>query len=134
MVIESADGLVTIEFERSTACKEGCKGCGVCDSSGRMIQIETRNTLGAQKGDRVVVEMSAHAFRLATLILYVAPLVAFMAALLISFWLGVSELLQGVLALGATALVFLTIRLMENKIKDKSIFTPKIIKVIHDGV
>lgn len=81
--VVALDGkFATVQTERTSAC-EGChkaageKGCSVCSLMGsdRKISARAQNTVGAQVGDRVVIESRTGRMLWYAALVFVLPLV-----------------------------------------------------------
>lgn len=124
-VTELNDGMATVVFKRSKACGD----CHACVSFGTdQAQTELKNTLGAKVGDRVSIELHSGSIFKASLILYGIPL----AALLIGAVIGntISNLFTAIIGLGAAAVAFLIIRLLEPKFRRMGEFNPLMIEIV----
>ena len=53
-----AGGYAEISVPRKSACGHDCEECAGCGMTGAAIHARARNDVGAQKGDKVVVESS----------------------------------------------------------------------------
>lgn len=128
IVIELIADLALVEFNRTGACKHGCEGCGACLTGDKRISVEASNSLGAKVGEEVVVALPGSSFAIATLLMYVLPLIAFLAALFLSSKLN-NDLIQGLIAVLSAAIVFAVLHVLERCFKRSNIFTPRIVSI-----
>lgn len=82
-VVISTDGrFAVVETERTSAC-EGChksedgKGCSVCSLMGgdRKLSARAKNTVGAQAGDRVMIESQTGRMLYYAVLVFLLPVV-----------------------------------------------------------
>ncbi|MBR6007113.1 MAG: SoxR reducing system RseC family protein [Clostridia bacterium] len=115
----------TVVFKRSKACGD----CHACVSFGSdSAQTEIANTLGAQVGDRVAIELHSGSVIKASLILYGIPLIALLAGALLGSL--ISDLFTAIFGIGAACLSFIVIRLLEPRFKKRGEFNPKMIEIV----
>lgn len=112
----------TVQFERHSACDK-CHMCAVTKDTMK-VEVTLDNTLGANVGDFVEVEMGERYVLTAAAIVYVIPLV------LIGLGIGVgtliSELAQVLMALGGLIIGFaIAILLDKFVIRKKKGFSPR---------
>lgn len=112
----------TVQFERHSACDK-CHMCAVTKDTMK-VEVTLDNTLGANVGDFVEVEMGERYVLTAAAIVYVIPLV------LIGVGIGVgtliSELAQVLMALGGLIIGFaIAILLDKLVIRKKKGFSPR---------
>ncbi len=82
-VAEVSESKVKVIIRRRSSC-ESCGACGI--GSKAEISFMLQNDIGAQVGDRVIIELRSKAFFKAAFLAYTIPL----AALIIGFLLGQS--------------------------------------------
>lgn len=112
----------TVQFERHSACDK-CHMCAVTKDTMK-VEVTLDNTLGANVGDFVEVEMGERYVLTAAAIVYVIPLV------LIGVGIGVgtliNELAQVIMALGGLIIGFaIAILLDKFVIRKKKGFSPR---------
>ena len=71
-------GMAEISVPRKSACGHDCEECAGCGVSGTSVYATAHNPIGAQVGDKVVVESSSKKLFGAILIVYMIPLLLFM--------------------------------------------------------
>lgn len=116
----------TVQFDRKSAC-DSCHMCAVT-RDGMKVQIVIENTLDANVGDFVSVQMGERFVLTAALIVYIIPLV------LVGIGVGVgsllSELVQVLLAVGGLIAGFLIAFLLDRfVIRKKKGFSPTMVGI-----
>lgn len=71
-------GYAEISVPRKTACGHDCEECAGCGMTGAAIHARARNDVGAQKGDKVVVESSTKKLLGVVALVYLLPVVGFL--------------------------------------------------------
>ncbi|HHV61256.1 MAG TPA: SoxR reducing system RseC family protein [Firmicutes bacterium] len=106
VVAVKGDG-VTVEIARSAMCSK-CKMCNLGPGTAR---IDADNSIGAEVGDMVAVEMETRNVMAAAFVAYMVPLAFMIAGFLIgpsfSRWLGLARVSQAITAI--TGIVFLVL-------------------------
>lgn len=127
-VVAVEEGMATVHFVRSSACKS----CGVCLVAGdSQMEVKAKDEIGVKPGDRVVVTMLASTMLKASAMCYAVPL----GLLLVGTYLGslISDVWAAVIGLGSCALSFLLLRLVERKIKHSQRFVPQITRIAEEN-
>ena len=83
---EMAEVVVT----RSTACGSNCGSCESCIFQSELKTV-ARNRIGAKPGQRVTIESSSGKIFSAAMLVYIMPLLFFLAGFALSGALGASE-------------------------------------------
>ena len=94
------DGSAEVLRVRESACSGDCHKCSGCGSSQQTMMILAENPIGARVGDWVVIEAKSGAVLKAAVMLYIVPLVLFIAGYLFGEYLwqkGVLFALAGLL-------------------------------------
>ena len=73
-----SNGTAEISVPRKSACGHDCEECAGCGVSGASVRATAQNPIGAQAGDKVVVESSSKKLFGAILIVYMIPIVLFL--------------------------------------------------------
>ena len=117
-----------VAVTRRTACGGNCGSCEgcVCDSEVRAV---AENPLGARPGQRVIVESRNAEVYGAVVMVYIVPLILFLAGYLIAHALGASEGVSVAVSFGALALSALILVLSQKKKKENAI-TFTIIRIL----
>jgi sigma-E factor negative regulatory protein RseC len=125
----------TVQIKRSAACGK----CGMCQVSEdrKTVLAKPKNTPGAKVGDTVQIEMAFSSLMKASLVVYLIPLVFFLAGCVIGFYLldiasfgpnnPVVAFLFGIILL---ALSYGGIKLMENRGIFSEKHTMEIVKIL----
>ena len=101
-----AGGYAEISVPRKSACGHDCEECAGCGMTGAAIRARARNDVGAQKGDKVVVESSTKKLLGVVALVYLLPVVGFLLGYFLTEGL-MAENWRYVTALAAAALFFL---------------------------
>lgn len=125
IVTEIKEKNAVVRFERSKECGK-CRGCAIVGDNDSVVEI--KNTLNAKEGDVVVLELHARSVVTAGLLLYVLPLAALIAGLLIFTSLG--DLWAAAGGIACALLVYAVIKLFEPAFKRKGEFDPIMTKII----
>ncbi|ACB84852.1 SoxR reducing system RseC family protein [Natranaerobius thermophilus] len=133
-VIERKDNYVTVEIERHSACKN----CGACDfgmSGNKTSELELENTVNAEVGDEVVVDMEGKDIVLASFLIYLFPLFSLVLGLFLGNMVAAEingdenliGLAFGILFMGFS---YTGLKMYDNKVKTSQPqkFKPKILK------
>ena len=117
-----------IAVTRLTACGGNCGSCESCvfDSEVRAI---ADNPLGARPGQRVIVESGGAEVYGAVVLVYIVPIVLFLAGYLIAYALGASEGVSIAVSFLSLALSAVLLVLSQKKKKENAI-TFTIIRIL----
>lgn len=120
-----------IAVRREAACGHHCASCGGCrsDVQGGEVTVIAENSVGAQEGDRVVIETeSRHVLWIAAAV-YLLPFLLFFACYLFSGLLKLAEPVSvGVGAVGFVVGVVIDL-LLNQRMEREQKFKFRIIKV-----
>jgi sigma-E factor negative regulatory protein RseC len=125
IVVEVNGKNALVRFERSKECGK-CRGCSMVGDKESVVEI--KNTLNAEVGDTVGIELHARSVITASLLLYVIPLAALIAGLFLFMPLG--ELWAAAGGIACALLVYAVIKLLEPYFKRSGEFDPKMTKII----
>lgn len=125
----------SVAFKRKSGCGDNCGSCKAgCSASSTTTEI--KNILGAQKGDKVKVEMKQSAFNSMILWVYVLPL----AMLAIGIGVGTNvfknlgyenyEILSFLAGIAALAVSYLILNKVSKKTSKNSEYALKMIDII----
>ncbi|MBQ6115966.1 MAG: SoxR reducing system RseC family protein [Oscillospiraceae bacterium] len=98
-------GYARISVPRKSACGHDCEECAGCGVSGASVRARARNDVGAQPGQKVVVESSTRKLLGVVAIVYLLPVVFFLLGYFLSA--GLSETVRYLIAIGAAGLSFI---------------------------
>jgi len=119
--------ITTVEIVSESACA-ACHAKGLCslgDSTVKQIELPTRGWDNYSVGQEVDVVLRASMGHKAVWLAYVIPLLIMVAALLGTLSAGGSELLAGLVAIGAIAFYYLVIWLLRGRLRNEYIFNIK---------
>ena len=136
-VLEVQEDKATIKVRKHASCKS-CGACGFLSKTDvEEVVLEAFNPIGAKKGEVVKVTAERRKVLLATLIVYVIPIIALVVAMYIGQQLAIGmgredihELVGIITGLGAMSAVFVGVRLVDKRIEKSQEFKPVIIEVV----
>ena len=136
-VISINGDIARVLIARHTACGD-CGACQVGKDNLNMV-LTTENTIDAQLGDDVQIELNTENFLFASFILYGIPLLALILGISSGYYLfkklgyedGITQLVAFVSGIVLLAMSYLMIKNNEPKIEKMKIFKPRLIKVIN---
>ncbi|MDO9556453.1 MAG: SoxR reducing system RseC family protein [Coriobacteriia bacterium] len=141
------------EFERGTViAREGryvevamglsakCEGCKLCekDGTGKLMMRDIVNSVGAEPGDIVEVEIPAEVKRAAAMALYVIPVAALLFGYLAGDLLGIAtgfnrDASGAIGAIGAAVVAFLGLQRRERALSRSYTSSPRVRAIISRG-
>ena len=98
-------GYARISVPRKSACGHDCEECAGCGVRGASVRARARNDVGAQPGQKVVVESSTRKLLGVVAIVYLLPVVFFLLGYFLSA--GLNETVRYLIAIGAAGLSFI---------------------------
>ena len=90
------DGMAEVIRVRESACSGDCHKCSGCGAAQQTMLLTARNPIGAKPGDIVVVNSETKAVLKAAAVLYLVPLVLFLAGYLLGESLWQAGVLPGI--------------------------------------
>jgi sigma-E factor negative regulatory protein RseC len=126
-IVSITPEVTTVEIVSESACA-ACHAKGLCslgDSTVKQVELPTRGWDNFQPGQEVDVVLRASMGHKAVWLAYVMPLLVMVAVLLGTLSAGGTELLAGLIAIGAVALYYLVIRLLRGRLRNEYIFNIK---------
>ena len=136
-VAKSYNNKAEIIITRHSACDKCEKKCGLADNSHDtdQIKLEVDNPVNAKKGDLVTVEMDDSNVRLASMLVYLIPIIGIFIGYLVFNYLGSLFGLAGQELFGMLgSFVFFgfswyLLRKIDNYYKENYSFQPKIVTI-----
>lgn len=98
-------GYVEISVPRKSACGHDCEQCAGCGMTGAAIHARAKDHVGAEPGDKVVVESETKKLLGVVVLVYMLPLVAFLLGYFLTE--GIAEGVRYGIAVAAAVLAFL---------------------------
>lgn len=102
------DGTAQVVHIRESACSGDCHKCSGCGAVKQAMLIDAYNPIGAQPGDMVQIRSETGPVLMGAMVLYIVPLVLFVAGYLLGdAWWGMGPLMGALsfaLGLGIAAL------------------------------
>lgn len=134
-VMEKHGNLLSVRMVR----QEACGNCHAC-FAGRQkeeMTLEAENRCGAQVGDWVELTLAEHAFFSAVVLVYLIPLVAFMAGLFLGYsaapLVGLPRDITALVAAVVTmAVTYFYLKKTSNGEQEKK-YRPIAVKIVPDG-
>jgi sigma-E factor negative regulatory protein RseC len=124
-VKEIRDHFLFVEIERSAACAS-CHAKGACLASQRkdeIVPVFTNEPNIYQVGEIVQVSIKKSLGAKAIVIAYLCPFLVLAIGLFLTYYITKNELLSIGVSFAATALYFLFIKKMDNKLKKQFTFS-----------
>lgn len=126
----------TIELERNRACDK----CGICHmGESKKMLLSAGNDIGAEVGQRVLIEIEDRTVLKAGFIVYLIPLLALLAGVGIVYGAWSALDLSGhpdwwAMGIGFLffALAFIVIRKLEPSWRKQSDYNPTIVRIVED--
>ena len=97
------DGRAEVAVRRQSACSHDCATCPGCGAGGQVVRAVAEDLVGVKEGDTVLLYSRDGAVLGAAAVVYLLPVVFFLAGYAISAGLG-SLVLRVLLVLASTAL------------------------------
>ena len=110
-----ADGMAEVLVVRESACSGDCHKCAGCGSVTQTLRVTAENCIAAQRGDVVFIESDTAMVLKGAMLVYLVPLIAFVAAYLAAMRLGSWAIL---IAFAAFALGMLPAFIYNRKMKN----------------
>lgn len=127
-VIDIKNGRAVVRFERKAAC-DNCNMC-MMRKKDMHIDMAMDNKIGAVKDDSVAVEMKEGGVTLAALLVYGAPLLVMLGAILLAYLLKAPDYIVGIVAVAACLLAYTVLFVATRKLKLKKKIDPEIVRII----
>lgn len=105
-----------ISVPRKSACGHDCESCAGCGMTGSSTRAVARNPLGAQVGQKVVVESGNGRLFRAMLLVYTVPILFFLLGYFCSYAVG-SEGVRYAIAIAAFCVGILPAILYDRRVK-----------------
>jgi sigma-E factor negative regulatory protein RseC len=125
--VQKKDGKsVIVSIIASTACS-GCHAEDSCTMSGKEEKIiEIAGSYNVKPGDNVIVQMNQSMGYAALILGYILPLITVVTILIIMISLENSELVSGIISLGALIPYYTVLYFLRGRINKKFTFTLKV--------
>lgn len=109
------NGSAQVVYVRQSACSGDCHKCSGCGAVEQAMIVTARNPIGARPGDLVTIESATGPVLKAAAVLYMLPLVLFVAGYLIGMQWGLGGLVGGLAFVLSIGLVIAYDRLVMKK-------------------
>ncbi len=132
-VVEIRGRLALVSTEAKGAC-HSCSARGVCHlGEGKTMVAEAWNPLGAQVGDMVRIQLSSRSVLAAAFLLYIVPLLVFLAGLMLGRVLTHNQIWAVLLGLLLMAASYAGIRALDGRIRRAGKLRPEISEIVTQG-
>ena len=121
-----AGGYVRISVPRKSACGHDCEECAGCGMTGAAIYTTAKDPVGVSVGEKVVVESSTKKLLGVVALVYMLPVVCFLAGYFLSE--GLAESVRYVIAIAAAALTMIPIVLYDRYANRKGTLTYTVVR------
>lgn len=138
-VIKDNGEFIKVLIVRRTACGD----CGACQAGKKNLNmvLDIENTIDANLGDEVLLELNNENFLLASLILYGIPLIALIFGILLGYYsmirFGYADKMAQfsgfILGIAFTFISYIIIKRNERKIMKMDNFKPRLIEISDKG-
>ena len=120
--------MAEISVARQSACAHDCHECAGCGGTAKPVRAVVRNPIGAQAGQKVVVESSSKQVFGVILLVYMLPVVLFFAGYFLAAPLR-SEVLRGLTAGLAFLCGILPAIVYDRRLKERGGMTFTIVRL-----
>ena len=120
-------GYAEVSVPRKSACGHDCEECAGCGMTGAAIKARARNGIGAQPGDKVVVESSTQKIFGVVALVYVLPVVLFLLGYFLSE--GLAEGMRYAIAVATFVVSFIPCVLYDRHARKKELLTYQILRL-----
>lgn len=120
-------GYAEVSVPRKSACGHDCEECAGCGMTGAAIKARARNDIGAQPGDKVVVESSTKKIFGVVSLVYVLPVVLFLLGYFLSE--GLAEGMRYAIAVATFVVSFFPCVLYDRHARKKELLTYQIMRL-----
>ncbi len=135
--VNDDDGMAKIRVKKHSSCKS-CGGCGILSAGGGTeVTMEVPNPIGAKVGEFVRISVETNKVILASLIVYVIPVIALVIAMYItqrvaigSGYTETAEVMSIGVGFVAMVLTFAVIRILDKRIEKTRKFKPAITEIV----
>ena len=109
------DGTAQVACLRQSACSGDCHKCSGCGAVEQTMIFTARNPIGARPGDTVTVESATGPVLKAAAVLYMLPLMLFIAGYLVGMQWNLGALIGGLAFVLSIVLIIVYDRLVMQK-------------------
>lgn len=120
-------GYAEVSVPRKSACGHDCEECAGCGMTGAAIKARARNDIGAQPGDKVVVESSTKKIFGVVALVYVLPVALFLMGYFLSE--GLAEGMRYAIAVATFVVSFIPCVLYDRHARKKELLTYQIMRL-----
>jgi len=134
IVIKIESGTAWVRTLPSEACS-GCSSCGTCNAQREDAEVEVINEVGAQIGDRILIDIKTSAYLKATFLLYVFPIIGLTAGAMLGVQFAAhyaydASACSAAFGFGAFFMTVFVVRIVGNRMGREQAYRPKIVKIL----
>ncbi len=129
-VISADNKTALVQLMRASACGENCASCGGCKGTHHTAKVT--NSIGAQTGQKVKVEMEGKSLIFISFLAYIVPLLALFLGYGISYFIWYNEILSDLLGIFFLLLSFVFLRSFDRKISRSGKYRSRITKILSE--
>ncbi len=121
--------MAEVAVRRTTACGGNCGSCESCVFQNE-LKTPALNRVRARPGQKVLIESQSSRIFKAAFLVYVMPLLLFMAGYVLASFLGLKESLQIVLSFAGMLLGGILLVYSQKRVREKDKITFEIIEIL----
>lgn len=122
-----SNGITTVRVAKKSACGENCASCkGGCTPSERVLEV--KNPIGAEQGERVVLELPEGRLLTAAFLAYILPLLFMIAGCILADFFYDSEWQMVLGGSVSFAIGFLLAKIISKRGREK--YMAEIVRVL----
>ena len=123
------EGYAEVSVPRKSACGHDCEECAGCGVTGTAVHARARNPIGAQPGQKVVVESDTKKMLKIVSFVYLIPVILFLAGYLIMLACNTSVAVQYTAAVAGAVLGILLAIWYDRRVKARGGLSFTIVRV-----
>lgn len=127
-VIKQKDNFAQVRIGRNSACA-ACGKCGMTENQ-KHVDFFVENTLGAEVGDKVEVEIPDANTAPLAFVAYILPLIPALALMFVAFAVHLPDWAALLMFVGGFALGFVLVVIIDKVRKHKWMQSPTMVKII----
>ena len=124
-----SEGYAEVSVPRKSACGHDCEECAGCGVTGAAVHARARNPIGAQPGQKVVVESDTKKMLKIVSFVYLIPVILFLAGYLIMLACNTSVAVQYTAAVAGAVLGILLAIWYDRRVKARGGLSFTIVRV-----
>ena len=135
-VVETAEGYLWVETKSRSACARCASSSCTTSVISKLFMVrhnllQLENSLGAKKGQQVVIGIPDDLLVKASVWAYLLPLLIMLIITALAKAIGMHEVFQSLIALGGLAVGFLIVHRANQGFLSRSKFTPQLLRIVN---